>query len=142
MSTIKIAERLNAMNIPTRYKKNGITIHRRGKRAPEKTTGLWRGGRVGNMLRNPAYMGKWEWGKRSNKRRQGDTIPGYCPAIVSEKTFTKAAEVLKQNRISATRNSRRQYLLRSLIKCGICYKTFCGSYSRVGPNKSKEQSYY
>jgi len=37
------------------------------KRTPEKTYEVWRAGRVSNMLRNPAYMGNWEWGKRSKK---------------------------------------------------------------------------
>jgi site-specific DNA recombinase len=142
MSCVKIADRLNAMGIPTRYQKDGRLIRRKGKRAPEKTDGIWRAGRVRNMLRNPAYMGCWEWGKRSKKRRSGDTIPGYCPSIISEEIFTKAGNILIQNQLISTRNGHRQYLLRGLIKCDICGKTFCGSYSMVGPNRSKEKAYY
>jgi site-specific DNA recombinase len=142
MSCVKIADRLNAMGIPTHYQKDGRLIRRKGKRAPEKTDGIWRAGRVRNMLRNPAYMGCWEWGKRSKKRRSGDTISGYCPPIISEEIFTKAGNILIQNQLISTRNSHRQYLLRGLIKCDICGKTFCGSYSMVGPNRSKEKAYY
>jgi len=142
MSCVKIADRLNAMGIPTRYQKDGRLIQRKGKRTPEKTDGIWRAGRVRNMLRNPAYMGRWEWGKRSKKRRRDDTIPGYCPPIVSEEIFTKAGNILIQNQLFSTRNGHRNYLLRGLIKCDICGKTFCGSYSLVGPNKSKEKAYY
>ena len=94
------------------------------------------------MLRNPAYVGNWEWGKRSKKRRQGDTIPGYCPAIVSKEVFKKAGEILKQNQLFSARNSHREYLLRGLIKCAICGKTYCGSYCLLGPRKSKEVAYY
>ena len=140
-SCIKIADRLNAMEIPTRYQKDGRML-RKGKRAPEKTDGIWRAGRVRNMLRNPAYMGKWEWGKRSKKRRKGDTIPGYCPAIVTEELFAKAGEILSQNQLFSTRNSGRGYLLRGLIKCAICGKTFCGSYSLVAPKRTKQKAYY
>ncbi len=140
-SCVKIAARLNAMRIPTRYQIDGRML-RKGKRAPDKTDGIWRAGRVRNMLRNPAYMGKWEWGKRSKKRRKGDTIPGYCPAIVTEELFAKAGEILSQNQLFSTRNSRRGYLLRGLIKCAICGKTFCGSYSLVAPKRTKQKAYY
>jgi site-specific DNA recombinase len=142
ISCVKIADRLNAMGIPTRYQKDGRLIRRKGKRVPEKTDGIWRAGRVRNMIRNPGYMGRWEWGKRSKKRRQGDIIPGYCPPIVSAEIFTKAGNILTQNQLLSTRNGHRQYLLRGLIKCDICGKTFCGSYSMVGPNRSKEKAYY
>jgi len=142
MSCVKIAERLNAMGILTRYQKDGRLILRKGKRTPEKTDGIWRAGRVRNMIRNPGYMGRWEWGKRSKKRRPGDTIPGYCPPIVSEEIFTKAGNILVQNQIYSPRNGHRDYLLRGLIKCDLCGKTFCGSYSLVGPKRSKEKVYY
>jgi len=94
------------------------------------------------MIRNPAYVGRWEWGKRSNKRGPNDHVPGYCPPIVSEETFTKAGEVLKGNQLFSSRDTHRTYLLRGIIKCGLCGKTFCGSYSRVGPNRSRERVYY
>lgn len=141
VSCIKIAERLNAMGIPTRYQIDGRMM-KKGKRAPEKTDGRWRSARVRCVLRNPAYKGEWEWGKRSKKRKPGDTIPGFCPPIVSKEIFAKAGDIISQNRLYSTRNSRREYLLRSLIKCSSCGKTYCGSYSLAGPNKSKERAYY
>ncbi|MFV2045249.1 MAG: recombinase family protein, partial [Anaerolineales bacterium] len=119
LSCVKIAGRLNAMEIPTRYTKDGRKARRPGKRTAEKTAGIWRAGRVRNMLRNPAYMGKWEYGKRSKKRRPEDRIPGYCPAIVSSESFYQAGEVLKQNQLVAPEHTRRQYLLRGLIRCGV-----------------------
>jgi site-specific DNA recombinase len=140
-SCIRIADRLNAMGTPTRYQKDGRMM-KKGKRAPEKTDGIWRAGRVGNMLRNPAYAGNWEWGKRSKKRLLGDTIPGYCPPIVSGETFRKAGDVLRQNQLFSRRNGHRKYLLRGLIKCANCGKTFCGSASLMAPGKSKEKTYY
>jgi hypothetical protein len=69
------------MGVPTHYEKDGRRIQRKGKREPEKTAGIWRAGRVRNMLRNPAYYGKWEWGKRSKKRKTIDRISGYCPPM-------------------------------------------------------------
>ena len=35
-------------------------------------------------------------------------------------------QVLRSNRINAPRNSRTPFLLRGLIKCGVCGLTFCG----------------
>ena len=63
MTCYTIAKRLNALAVPTRYSKD-----RRGIRN-KATTGIWRPGRVYNMLRNPAYKGEWEYGKRSKKRQ-------------------------------------------------------------------------
>jgi len=142
ISCAKIADRLNAMGIPTHYQKDGRLIMRKGKRAPEKTDGIWRAARVRNLLRNSAYMGDWQWGKRSKKRGPGNTIPGYCPPIVSKEIFTKAGEILKHNQRFSTRNGRREYLLRGLIKCAVCGKTYCGSYSLLGPKRSRQRAYY
>ncbi|MFC2043022.1 recombinase family protein, partial [Chloroflexota bacterium] len=142
LSCIKISERLNALDIPTRYWKDGRMVHQKGKRTPEKTAGIWRAGRIRNMLRNPTYIGKWEWGKRSNKRKPSERIAGFSPALVSEEIFYRADEVLRSNQLWVPSQNRRKYLLRGLIRCGICGRTFCGSYSRVGPTRSKEKIYY
>jgi site-specific DNA recombinase len=133
LSCVQIAERLNAMGVPIQYEKDGRRIQRKGKREPEKTAGIWRAGRVRNMLCNPAYYGKWEWGKRSKKRKTTDRISGYCPPIISETVFVKVGEILHSNRLFLLENKHRDYLLRGLIKCSICGRTYCGRYSRVGP---------
>ena len=142
ISCVQIADRLNAMGVPTHYKKDGRSIKKRGKREAEKTAGIWRAGRVLNMLRNSAYKGLWQWGKRSKKRKADDWIPGYCPAIISDEVYQKAGEILHNNQIFLSGNSQHGYLLRGLIKCSVCGRTYCGSYSRVGPGKSIEKAYY
>ena len=139
MSCVKIAERLNAIGTPTHYIKDKRLIHRRGKRKSEKTAGIWRSGRVRNMLRNTAYYGHWEWGKRSKKREPNGRIIGYCPDIVSKEVFQKAGIVLHNNILFSNRNSHRDYLLRGLIRCGICGRTYCGSYSRVGQRRLRSE---
>jgi len=136
LSTVEIADRLNGLGIPTRYAKDGRQI-RRGKRAPEHTAGIWRAGRVRNMLKNPAYTGTWEWGKRSSKRPPSDRIVGACPAIVSVETFEAAARVLAVNRWRRERPADRPYLLRGLIRCGDCGLTYVGSASHVAGGKEK-----
>ena len=142
ISTVKIAERLNALGTPTRYTKDGRKINYKGKRKERFTAGIWRAGRVLNMMRNPAYMGVWEWGKRSKKRKLDNRIPGYCPAIVSIEEFNKAQEVIHGHRIIQSNEANRKYLLRGLIKCELCGLTYSGVYSRVGKNKESEKRYY
>ena len=136
-----IADRLNAMGIPTRYVKDARKVHYRGKRSPENTTGLWRSGRVRNMLKNTAYYGDWMYGKRS-KKKDKNLIKGYSPAIISKADFEKAQEVLLSNRLFEPDKPHRKYLLRGLIHCGNCGKAYCGSVGKVGPNKSREKRYY
>ncbi len=142
ISCIKIAERLNALGVPTHYVKDGRKIHRKGKREAEKTAGIWRPGRVRNMIVNTAYMGEWEYGKRSKKRKTGETIHSTCPAIVTKEQFQIAQNVLKNNRLFKDSKPYRTYLLRGLIACGNCGLTYSGTYSRVSPDKSIERLYY
>ena len=139
LSCRQIADRLNAMEVPTHYQKDNRKFRRKGRRAQE-TSGMWRRPQVQNMLRNTAYMGKWVYGKRSKKMRASGRIEVQCPAIVSPEMFYKAAQILERNRWPEPHNRRRQYLLRGLIRCGLC-----GSNYVVTTTKSKrgdERRYY
>jgi site-specific DNA recombinase len=130
MTTCSIAKRLNALAVPTRYAKDGRGI--RGK----ATAGLWRPGRVYNILRNPAYKGEWEYGKRGKKHQ---LIKGICPSIITAEIFHSAQMRLKENNLWADRNSRRPYLLKGLIKCSLCGHSYVGCYSHSGES---EKRYY
>jgi len=141
LSCPKIAKRLNAMNIPTHYTKDDRKVHYKGKRASEKTANIWRPGRVRNMIKNTAYYGHWEWGKRSYKKNR-TIIPGYSPTIIDEETYKLAQKVLQSNSLIQSDKQTHNYLLRGLIRCGICGNAYCGSTSKVGHNHSQEKSYY
>ena len=70
-------------------------------------------------------MGQHAFGKRStNKNRK--VIIREVPAIVSEDVWQEAQKVLRSNRIMSSRNTREPYLLRGLIKCGLCGLTYSG----------------
>lgn len=131
ISCYAIAQRLNAFGIPTRYAKDKRGI--RGK----TTAGIWRPGRVYNMLRNTAYKGKWIYGKRGKKKQ---LIEAECPAIIEESTFEQAQARLKENNLWADRNHRRLYLLQGLIKCDLCGHSYTGYYSHSTSNS--ELRYY
>lgn len=129
MSTKKIADYLNSLEVPPSYTKDSRQINR-GKRK-ENTAGIWRPGRIRGMIVNTTYKGLHEYGKRSTKQRE--VIPRKVPSIVDTATWDQAQIVLHENQISALRNAKRKYLLRSLVKCGSCGLNYCGtSYSGPG----------
>lgn len=135
-STIKAADYLNALGIPTAYVKDGRQV-KKGKRKVN-TAGIWRPGRIRNMLVNTTYKGIHHYGKRTNKKRE--LIPREVPAIVSEEVWQKAQEVLKDNQLEAMKNAKRKYLLRGMIKCSMCGLTYHGT-AYNGP-EGKPKAYY
>jgi site-specific DNA recombinase len=120
-SCIQIADELNALGIPPAYVKDGRLV---GKRKAN-TAGIWRPSRIRNLVVNPMYKGVHQYGRRSRKPRQVIERPG--AAIVSPEVWQKAQETLIRKRLNASRNSHTRYLLRGLIKCGICGLTYVGT---------------
>ena len=58
-------------------------------------------------------------------------ISAHVSPLVSEDVWDAAIATLKRNR-ALPRNSCHSYLLRSLIRCGVCGLAFCGTWTR-GP---------
>jgi transcriptional regulator with XRE-family HTH domain len=84
-------------------------------------------------------MGRHEYGKRSpNKTRK--VISRAVPAIISEAVWNKAQETLRNNFLFGRRSARNQYLLRGMIKCGVCGRTYIGIAANR-PN-GKREFYY
>lgn len=123
LTTIKIADYLNALHIPPSYVVDNRKL-KRGKRI-ERTSGIWLPSRVRNMIVNSTYKGIHHYGKRTQKDR--DIITRNVPAIVSEEVWDNAIKILKDHRLEATRNCKRYYLLRGLIKCSKCGLTYIGT---------------
>ena len=65
-SCFALADFLNRLGIPCAYTRDGRELLR-GKRQ-EKTSGLWRPGRVRNLIVSKTYMGRHEYGKRSKNK--------------------------------------------------------------------------
>lgn len=119
-----VAEELNRLAVPTHYMRDGRGV--RGKR----TQGLWRAGHVRNLVVNPVYRGDLQYGRRSS-RRSRDIISARIEPLVTEEIWNAAQETLVRNRIAA-KNTKRAYLLRSVIRCGVCGLTYCGAQGRPG----------
>lgn len=125
-SCVKIANELNALGIPPAYTKDNRQLQKNlaeGKRKVN-TAGIWRPARIRNLVVNPVYKGTHIYGKRSKKQRE--LISRAVPAIVSQQDWAKAQQVLKANRILSKRNANEKYLLRGLVKCGLCGLTYTG----------------
>ena len=122
-SCVWIAEHLNELGIPPAYVRDNRSV-RSGKRK-QATAGVWSPGRIRNMLVSTTYKGLHEYGKRSKKRET--VIERGVPAVVDERLWRKAQEALRRNYLFSARNARRKYLLRGLIKCGLCGLTYIGT---------------
>ena len=122
----RIATEFNDLGIPTAYRRAGRGV--RGKRTRE----TWHSGHVRNLIVNPVYKGELQYGRRSSKPNGREVISAPIAPLVSEETWNAAIATLKRNRIAAN-NSRHTYLLRSLIRCGVCGLAFCGTWARTAP---------
>lgn len=135
-SCFVIADRLNQLRIPCAYVRDGRLVLR-GKRR-EKTSGLWRPGRIRSLLTNKTYMGIHEFGKRNSGGRKIVARP--VPAIVTAEVWKKAQDTLAANFLFGVRSARNRYLLRGLIKCSLCGLTYVGI--PLNPSNGKGESYY
>jgi site-specific DNA recombinase len=99
---IAIAAALNAQGIPTRE----------GKR--------WRFSAIAHLLHRTTYKGEHHWGVGKHR------ITRAVPALVSEKTWQQAQEAVRLNAKGSRGNSKHDYLLKSLVHCGLCGRSMTG----------------
>ena len=119
----RVAEQLNALGVPTASRREGP-----GSRAIH-TEPRWRAGRVRNLVVNPTYRGEYRFGSRSARRAADEIVVGLVPRLVSDELWYAAQETLAANRIMP-KNTKRHYLLRSVMRCGTCGLTYVGTTNR------------
>lgn len=125
-SCIAIADHLNQLGIPPAYARDAGELER-GKRR-RTTSGRWRDSRIRYILRNPTYKGIHFFGKhRRNPQQPRPVVERSVPAIVDQGLWERAQRTLRRNLLFSRRNARRKYLLRGLIKCGHCGRTYIGT---------------
>jgi site-specific DNA recombinase len=117
----RIADHLNRAGIACGSAEIGSGTGKRNRRIAK----IWRPSHVRNMIVSRTYMGEHQYGKRSMNRGR-KLIVRAVPAIVSEEIWHAAQQVLKSNRFKCHSSRKNQYLLRGLIKCGLCGLTFSG----------------
>jgi site-specific DNA recombinase len=144
-----VEEQITLCGIAKRLTASGILT-------PTGKTG-WATSTLRNLLQNPTYTGttygNWRRVVPSRRRRSplrpvgcglttlprspDEWIPVPVPAIICQEVFDLAQEKLAANRERASRhNTRHQYLLRSLVSCGLCRLAATGRTSWDG------RSYY
>lgn len=122
-----VNERLSTISIALYLNNSGILSScgtGKGKRT-KNITAKWRAGTIQRILNNTTYKGIHYYGKRGTRRK--DLIKRDVPPIISAELWDKAQKVKVENTIISKRNNtKRNYLLRGLIKCKYCGKTFYG----------------
>jgi site-specific DNA recombinase len=126
----QVADELNARGVPTAYQRAG-----RGTRT-KKTAPRWRASRIRNLVTNPIYCGRYQYGRRSTNPDRA-VIEATMPALVSEELWQAAQDTLRFLRFVPKDGSPRINLLRGLMVCGICGLHFCGARGR-----DKESTWY
>ena len=128
-----IAVDFNALGIPTHYLRDGREVEHKLKGLRKaRTQGVWRAGRIRNLVVNPVYRGELQYGRRIDQRSEKTERTGHeiisapIGGLVSPALWHAAQEALSRNRRSA-KNTHRVYLLKGVIKCGVCGLTYVGS---------------
>jgi len=116
----RIAEHLNSLGVPTAYQKAGRCVRQK------RTRGEWTPGRIRQILTSSVYKGIYVYGKR-NKHRE--PITSVVPSIVSEAVWDEAQHTLARNNLRPT-HAKNVFLLRSVIRCGVCGLRFSGTMGR------------
>jgi site-specific DNA recombinase len=120
-SSVRVAEELNQQGIPTAYR-----MPRRAMRG-KLTQGVWRPGRIHQIVKNTTYRGEYRYGKRSKKTsREIISVP--IPRLVSDEIWYVAQDVLAARRWAPS-GRRRNYLLKSRLKCEVCRLNYSGTIS-------------
>jgi len=145
LSIGEITRRINAEGIPTR-----------------KRSARWERSTVWAVLRNSAYRGVACFGKTCAAsrtrvirplRRRGVTTPSYTagherpreewieipvPAVVSEESFSRAQELLQENKVRSKRRTITPSVVQGLVSCQKCGYAF----SRTSTHSSARKIHY
>lgn len=99
----------------------------------------WSPSTIRRIISNPVYKGTWYYGKTRSEKVGGKTVKRQAPesewvgvavpAIIDEATWRQAQACLKRNKELSKRNTKHEYLLRSLIFCP-CGRRWMGRYKK------------
>jgi site-specific DNA recombinase len=125
-----IAVDFNALGIPTDYERDGRMVAKVKGQRRERTQNLWRAGRIRNLVVNRVYRGELQYGRRVKKGRPArEVISAPVVPLISPALWDEAQAALTRNRRCA-KNTHRVYLLKGVVRCGICGLTYVGSWSK------------
>jgi len=120
-----------------------LELHKRGMLT--RTGKRWRTSTIYTILRHEAYMGDWHYGKtemvvaentkrkflrteKTSRRQKKDWIVIKIPPIISKEKFDDVQEIMNKNQRFIHPKVRHFYLLRGLVRCGVCGGKMCGAF--------------
>jgi Site-specific recombinases, DNA invertase Pin homologs len=127
---VEIADKLNTYNIPTLYKervKKEVIIYAKSGVQVEVNKLQWVKFSVYTILKNSVYAGyKDIYNKIKIDDEQEKTITKRIatPAIIDEETFLFSIKKRKDNVSITDKTIKNEYLIRGLLKCENCERTF------------------
>jgi DNA invertase Pin-like site-specific DNA recombinase len=133
MGTRSIAAYLNEHGVLTRYNKfKGGTISTKNKYTgtitiTERKDIKWAGNTVRNIIKNTLYKGERVYSGEIYK----------VPEIINSTKWEKAQANLENNRNNSGKKVEHKYLLKGLLRCGVCGRNMYGR-TRV----SKHDNHY
>lgn len=135
VGTNQIAEILNNEDVPTRYNKMEGTITFVHKDTKKKTTVKkkdirWAGNTIRGILKNETYKGVKHFGKGKERT----TYP--YPIIIEPDYWERVNDNLPKNRNNSGKKVEHKYLLKGLIRCGICGRNYMGRSKKPKKGKS------
>ncbi len=139
---LRVAERLGYDAIAARLNTDPALYPVPEPTSPHRRRGVWSGSAVRDVLHNPKYTGFMVWNRRATK--SGGRVnppsawvwsdePTHEP-LVDRETFQAAALVSRIREGSRTdpgpnsahKDTKRGYLLRSYVRCGLCDQRMFG----------------
>lgn len=123
MGTKAIANKLNDLNIPTKWNNNHQGVNKKFTFSgieKEVSQIKWSDSVILSIIKNTLYFGE--------RKFKGQIIK--CPAIISKEIFDSCAE------IRTTKSHRNylttyEYLLKDILKCGVCKRNYFAKYKPV-----------
>jgi len=115
-----MAKKLNQMGIPTRYGRHGW------KMGKKPTTNLWRASTIYKILKQECYTGLKPITYHFTKYHE-EEVNLYLPPLITPEKFWEVQH--KLTGIESTfrkRNNTYYFLLKGLLKCGLCGRTMYG----------------
>lgn len=125
----RIAQRLMALDVPTKYDTLGIT-----RKGSHRRPATWYPDQVRRVLTHGLYAGRFE-----HHAWDGEAIEISVPAIFTEPELAEHRRIIERNRSLRRRKDEDVNLLRSLIHCGVCGRRYIAS--RTGPKNGNQRLY-
>ena len=119
-----IANRLSEIRATTPGEKKGMQR--------DRPLGVWNLSAVYRILDNETYSGKWYYGKRvgrygkAGSRPKDEQVCIEVAPIISQEQWATAQAQRRLNARWSTRNSKHEYLLHGMVKCGVCKRSMTG----------------